>query len=183
MAKVIVCYAHGGTTGDPGCLSADKKIKERDYIKAFIDEVFLPALTKKGREYKTIQQQTWYTIDKQVNAAHKPGDICISFHLNASDDNEATGTETLCSKGSKNGSKLAILVNDAVVKTIGIKNRGIKEITREDRGGRLVAGTTPPAVLTELFFLTNTNDYKLANPKLSEIGTAVAEAIEKYFAK
>ena len=155
MAKVIVCYAHGGTTGDPGCLSADKKIKERDYIKAFIDGVFLPALTKKGREYKTIQQQTWYTIDKQVNAAHKPGDICISFHLNASDNNEATGTETLCSKGSKNGSKLAILVNDAVVKTIGIKNRGIKEITREDRGGRLVAGTTPPAVLTELFFLTN----------------------------
>lgn len=183
MGKVIVCYAHGGTTGDPGCLSADGKIKERDYIKAFVDGFFLPALDKKKRAYKTVQQKTWYTIDKQVNAEYKAGDICISFHLNASDNKDATGTETLFSKGSKNGSKLAILVNDAVVKTIGIKNRGIKEITREARGGRLVAGTIPPAVLTELFFLTNTNDYKLANPKLSEIGTAVAEAIEKYFAK
>ena len=179
MSKLILVYAHGGTPeSDPGAVNTALKVNERDWIKEFYDKFVIPELTSRKLEYKTVQQTSWYKIDTQVNAVYAKGDLAIACHLNAGPAT-ATGTEVLHS-GSVNGERLAKLVNTAIVKTLGLKDRGLKVITREDRGGRLVVGTKPPCVLPELFFLSNTNDHKVGTAKRKELAKAIVDAYEAF---
>jgi N-acetylmuramoyl-L-alanine amidase len=180
MSRVILVYAHGGDTKDPGAVNG--QVTERDWIKEFFDKFLIPEFKKEKIEVVTVQQKTWYTIDKQVNEVYKVGDIAISCHLNAGPAT-ATGTETLYCKGSKNGEKLAKLVNDAIVGVLKSKDRGLKGLTREDRGGRLVQGTKPPCVLTELFFLSNNEDLKKSYDLRDEMATAMVKAYKAFRTK
>ena len=183
--KVILVYAHGGTNpNDPGAVNAKIAVNERDFIKKFIDMFLIPAVKEAGLKYTTVQQKpNWYSIDKQVEAVYERNDIAISCHLNASDNPKSTGTETLHALGSKNGEKLATLVQAKLVKATGLKDRGLKAITREDRGGRLVAGTKPPCILTELFFLSNEKDYETCLAKQKEMAKAIVDGILEFKAQ
>ena len=179
MSKLILVYAHGGTPeSDPGAVNTALKVNERDWIKEFYDKFVIPELTSRKLEYKTVQQTSWYKIDSQVNAVYEKGDLAIACHLNAGPVT-ATGTEVLHS-GSVNGEKLAKLVNTAIVKTLGLRDRGLKVITIKDRGGRLVVGTKPPCILPELFFLSNNNDYKIGTAKRKELAKAIVDAYEAF---
>ncbi len=182
MSKVILVYAHGGINpNDPGAVNEKINVKERDFIKNFFDKYLGAAFKAKGIETVFVQQSpNWYSIDKQVNAVYAVGDIAISCHLNAASSPTATGTETLYATGSKNGEKLAKLVQSKLVTVLGLKDRGSKSITKEDRGGRLVAGTKPPCILTELFFVSNENDYKVANAKQKEMAEAIVQAVVEF---
>lgn len=177
--KVILVYAHGGTEpNDPGATNVKLNVTERDFIKTFIDKFLIPAVKTAGLKYTTVQQKpNWYSIDELVDAVYERNDIAISCHLNAAADPKATGTETLHAVGSKNGEKLARLVQTELVKATGLKDRGLEAISREDRGGRLVAGTKPPCILTELFFLSNEKDYEKCLATQAEMAKAIVDGI------
>lgn len=182
MSKVILVYAHGGTNpNDPGAVNEKINVKERDFIKNFFDKYLGAAFKAKGIETVFVQQSpNWYSIDKLVDKVYVAGDIAISCHLNASATASSTGTETLHAKGSITGEKLAKLVQSKLVGVLGLKDRGLKSITRDDRGGRLVAGTKPPCILAELFFVSNENDYKKAVDKQKEMAEAIVQAVVEF---
>lgn len=183
--KLILVYAHGGITKDPGAVNESVKpvVNERDWIKSWYDEYLIPEFKSRKLEIATVQQTEWWEIDTQVDAIYETGDIAIACHLNAGTADVATGTETLYCKGSTNGEKLAKLFNDTVVKVLGDKDRGIKPIqwdrnkprVHDDRGGRLVCGTKPPCILIELFFLSNDKDLADANTKRKELAKAFVD--------
>ena len=72
------------------------------------------------------------------------------------------------------------LIQANLVKVLGLKDRGLKELSRDDRGGRLVAGTKPPCVLSELFFLSNEKDYAIGKAKQAAMAKAIVDAIKAY---
>ena len=182
MGRIILVYAHGGVKKDPGAVNG--KTTERDWSKNFIDKFVIPELTSRKLEYVTVQQSDWVVIDKEVDAVYKTGDIAISCHLNASATATSGGTEALFCLGSKNGEKIATAFNNAVVKVLGTKNRGIKGIqwdrvkprVHDDRGGRLVCGTKPPVALLELFFVSNNTELANATAKQKELAIAFVDA-------
>ena len=140
--KFILVYAHGGTEpNDPGATNVKLNVTERDFIKTFIDKFLIPAVKTAGLKYTTVQQKpNWYSIDELVDAVYEKNDIAISCHLNAAADPKATGTETLHAVGSKNGEKLARLVQTELVKATGLKDRGLKAISKEEVEANLAAG-------------------------------------------
>jgi len=119
-------------------------------------------------------------LKTRTDKANKCGaDIYISFHQNALNGKWGswTGVETFYSKGSTKGKKLAELVNPAVVKAYGLRDRGLKtnnlHITRE---------TKMPAVLIEGGFMDSTIDIKKLRDDavLANAGKHVAQAVTKY---
>lgn len=102
-------------------------------------------------------------------------DYFISIHCNAAANKQARGTETFYWKGSKTGQKLAKSINDEIIKTLGTRDRGIKETT----GLYVIKHTKAPAVLVECEFISNLEGEKLLNEKTVEFGQAIVRGILK----
>ena len=80
-------------------------------------------------------------------------DASIELHFNSFADASAGGTETL-SSGTAASLRFAAAVQQEVVATLGLRDRGVKTV-REGRGsGSLISGRAP-AILVEPFFGTN----------------------------
>ena len=172
MAKVWLDAGHGGN--DPGALGSG--LKEKD--------ITLAITLKAGKELERHGVKVGYTRknDKTVNLnsrgplANKYGaDVFVSIHTNAHNSN-AQGVETYSFPNSKNGARLAKLIQDEVLKAkLYTKNRGIKTanfaVLRQSR---------MPAALIETAFITNKQDAQLLKNKQNEFATAIAKGILKY---
>src|SRR5699024_4500003 len=120
-------------------------------------------------------------LQERTNNANKANaDFYISFHHNANLNHWGnwTGVETYFYKTSTKGRELAKIIQAAIVKAYGLKDRGIKtanlHITRE---------TKMPAVLVEGGFMDSTIDIKKLRDKnvLRRAGKLVAQAVATYF--
>lgn len=73
------------------------------------------------------------------------------LHFNSHHNPNATGTEVL-SSGSALSLKFADAMQEEMINALGLKDRGVKVVTRNGRGGyNLVCGKAP-AILIEPFF-------------------------------
>jgi len=112
--------------------------------------------------------------------------IAISLHCNAFNKKQ-NGTETLHYVKSKNGKRLAGLLQYEIVKCLGLKDRGLKPCQAKhkgkagDRGGYLLKYTNMPCVITEPFFIDCDKSLNLAQSKFDELAQAYVNAIIKYF--
>ncbi|MDY7034072.1 MAG: N-acetylmuramoyl-L-alanine amidase, partial [Thermodesulfobacteriota bacterium] len=61
---------------------------------------------------------------------------------------------------------------------LGLKNRGLKPKTAEDRGGYLLRNTIAACVIAEPFFIDNNEDLKTAIDKRDLLVKAYANGIE-----
>ena len=75
-------------------------------------------------------------------------DESVEFHFNGGG---GTGTETLTS-GTRGSLNLAARANEAMVVSLGLRNRGIKKRGKRERGGRSLWAGKAPAILVEPFF-------------------------------
>lgn len=97
-------------------------------------------------------------IGERVPIAHKyHGDVLLSLHCNAADGN-ANGTETFY-RGEANKT-LAQVCNDAIVSSLGTKNRGLKT-ENQSQHSRLAVLSFPRACLIELGFIDHATDRAL----------------------
>ncbi len=170
--KVWLDAGHGGK--DPGAVG--NGLKEKD--------ITLAITLKVGKELERHGVKVGYTRknDKTVNLnsrgplANKYGaDVFVSIHTNAHNSN-AQGVETYSFPNSKNGARLAKLIQDEVLKAkLYTKNRGTKTanfaVLRQSR---------MPAALIETAFITNKQDAELLKNKQNEFATAIAKGILKY---
>ena len=94
---------------------------------------------------------------------------------------EASGSETLHYKGSRNGEKLASDFQAAQLQALRLKDRGVKAIDKDGRGGYLLQKTTMPCIITEPFFIDNDRDLMRATDHQVELARAYVKALEEYY--
>ena len=82
----------------------------------------------------------------------------LSLHSNAF-NTEARGSEILYYHKSVVSKKLALIFQKVVVNSLGLKDRGIKSRTAEDRGGYLLKYTNAPCIIMEPYFIDNDEDF------------------------
>lgn len=101
--------------------------------------------------------------------------VSVEFHCNASVNAKATGCEVLC---AKKDNLLAGKICDAISRTLGIKNRGVKP---ENAGQHhRLAFVQAGGMIVELFFITNKDDVDRYNGSKWLLGKAIAEVLAQF---
>ena len=98
-----------------------------------------------GGGYRSEIRRVYSEVDKWG------ADASIELHFNGSADPSATGIETL-SSGTALSLRLAQAVQDEMVCLLGLRDRGVKTIRGDDRGGASLISGAAPAILVEPFF-------------------------------
>lgn len=105
-----------------------------------------------------------------------PADIFVSLHLNAAENPEATGTETLIYAKGGASETLAGFIQGQLIDAIDLADRGIKERP----GLAVLRHTDMPAVLVEIGFITNETDRQIILANRHKIAAAIARGITDY---
>ena len=182
MGKSIV-ISIGHSTTDKGAAASDGHIAEYDYNKKLANIIKKELESTKSISVHIVNRLT-DGGGKGVSASVKAinmykSDCAIELHANAY-NGTASGSEVLYWHTSAKGKKLANDLQEAIVKVLGLPDRGVKALSGEDRGGGILKGTIAPTVITEPFFIDNPKDLKLAEDKMEQLGVAMANAIIKY---
>lgn len=128
-----------------------------------------------GVQVQRVYRRTYNSLPDDINELNP--DFIVSLHCNAF-DGSASGTEVLYYHRSTKGQFMAGVLNEQLVEALGLKNRGLKPKTAEDRGGNLLKNTLAPCVIAEPFFIDNNEDLKTATDKRDLLVKAYANAIE-----
>lgn len=181
---IIIDAGHGGV--DDGA-SGRNGTKEKDINLAIALKL---SYCLKDAGYSillTRPDDTFISLDdRSIFANSAKADIFISIHCNASRKHDAGGTEVYTEPVSlspvyqqqEDSKRLAALVQDELVKTLGLEDRGIKEqdlsVCRE---------TNAPAILIETAFIDNISEDRLLNDPVFQDKTAAAikQGIDCYF--
>ncbi|MGG0705930.1 N-acetylmuramoyl-L-alanine amidase [Bacillus paramobilis] len=180
---IIIDPGHGGT--DPG--KATQGLHESDIV--LDTSKRLQSLIEKQTPFRVmltretdirLGEKQGEDLKNRVDFAKEHnGDIFVSIHANASQKHDGHGTETFYYKGSEK-KELTEREKDSYMLADKIQKRLVKALDTRDRGVKpedfyVLRENEMPAVLTELAFLDNSEDYeKLA----SESGRQIAaEAI------
>ena len=174
--KICIDPGHGGA--DPGAVSGN--VKEKDLNLAIAQKLLLLLYNKGHDIIMTRSNDIAVSLYERANKANNfNADIFVSIHNNAVSDEGVQGTETLFYPGSKQGERLARLVQDELVKKLQRPDRGIKP----RRNLVVLKCTTMPAILAECAFLSNPTERKLLQDSGFQhlAAEAIMEGIEAYF--
>ena len=128
-----------------------------------------------GVQIQRVYRRTYKTLPGDINELEP--DFSISLHCNAFNQT-ASGTEVLFYHRSDKGRQMAEILNEKLVRALGLKNRGVQPKTAEDRGGYLLKNAAAPCVIAEPFFIDNDMDLEAATSKRQLLVSAYAEGIE-----
>lgn len=180
--KICLDAGHGGF--DPGACNNALKLRECDITLRTVLKLG-QLLAKQGHTViytrfndNGLGNNTSTSLANRVSIANKNNvDIFISIHCNSAANTQARGTETYFYQTSKNGERLARLVQNELVKATGFQDRGLKTANYY-----VIKYTRMPAILVEIGFISNNDEAKqLADPSVQDkIAQAIAEAVNKY---
>jgi len=126
-------------------------------------------------EVEKVYRDTYRALPGKINALNP--DFVISMHCNAF-NKQAHGSEVLYYHTSLNGHAIAEALQEKFVNGLGVKDRGTKSKSVEDRGGYLLYHTNAPCVIAEPFFIDNDEEFDLVvNQKRDALVQAYAMAI------
>ncbi len=128
-----------------------------------------------GVEVQRVYRRTYSSLPGDLNELNP--DFIVSLHCNAF-NTEVSGTEVLYYHRSTKGKSMAEILNENLVNALGLRNRGIKPKTSEDRGGFLLRHTIAPCVIAEPFFIDNNEDLETAIAKKHLLIKAYAVGIK-----
>ncbi len=97
-------------------------------------------------------------------------EVSIEFHFNGSSNPSVNGHEVLYC--SKNGKKVAKKLNEQYNKYLSNKDRGIKKVTKNDRGGGFCCRGKSYAIIAEPFFGSNQYEYVYPGKKREKLKKA-----------
>lgn len=179
--KIVVIDAGHGNH-DSG--TTYQGIKEKD-LNLSISQAVVNELEKNSdiKVYATREDDTFLKLMERSDFSNQiEPDLFISIHINSVDGNTAaSGTETYYTQKLDARNKLlATIVQNALVKEFGTKNRGVKAnifvVTKY---------TEAPAILIEIGFLTNEADRKMmtASDFTARYAQTIYECVQEYYAK
>ena len=124
-----------------------------------------------------IHRSSYLLLPKDI-ADEKPL-VSISFHANAF-NGRARGSEVLYYHKCKTSKRIAITFQTNIVNELGIRDRGVKPIDNEDRGGYLLSTLyykyNIPAIILEPFFIDNTGEFTNVLAKFTKLAKAIAQS-------
>jgi len=144
------------------------------YNKALVNMI---ASQLKDIEYVIMYRDSYDMLPEQIN--YLEPDIIISFHCNAY-NTRVSGSEVLYYHSSEKGKELAYQLQNILIDTLDLPDRGIKPKHAEDRGGYLLRYTNAPCVILEPFFIDNDMDMKVGNEKIAILANNIAKFINAY---
>lgn len=173
--KVIVLDpGHGGK--DPG--SHGDRNNEKDLTLATAKKVKAKLEAVGAKVVMTRTGDTYLTLSERVKISeNNNADVFISIHYNAG-SSSASGIETYFWKTNKDESKLASLVQNEIIKSTGMKNRGTAagdfHVIREN---------TDSAILVELGFISNPDEENIIETSdfQNKAATGIVNGLEAYF--
>lgn len=173
MVKSTIDAGHGGI--DPGATGLG--YKEKDLALAMtldvgkILEVHGMNTNYTRKDDRTLSLEDRVRISNEFNS-----DSFVSIHLNSFTDSKAHGLETFYNTGSKEGNKLANIVQSELVNQgLFTANRGVKVANFY-----VIKYTKAPAILIELCFIRNQKDMDLLINNFEKFAQAIAKAILFY---
>ena len=169
---VILDPGHGGPA--PGAIHFNTKEKDLNYKMLYeIGEKYFNSNPSQLKVYYTRETDVDMSLSDRAAFAKKMGaDLFVSLHMNASTSSSAHGTEVYYSasnnspnKAGLTSEKMAKILVDNLASALGTNNRGAKSSRYT-----VVHKNTVPAVLVELAFMSNKNDFnKISDPEIQEI--------------
>lgn len=170
VIKIGLNIGHGGK--DTGAVNGT--LYERDVNKKIVSFLAKELITM-GYQIESFQQKS--SVNEVVKWANNAElDYLISVHCNSFTQSTACGHETLFSEGSIKGEKLAQSIQTSLVKTIGLRDRGVKS-----RNNLAVLNYTKmPAVIVETAFISNPSEAKLLEEKPELFAKAIADGVKNY---
>lgn len=130
--------------------------------------------------YQIISRPPGLAYIREIAAAYGAADrtgvaATIELHFNSAASELATGTETL-SSGTKGSLRLAGLVQQAQLRALGLRDRGVKIIGRRDRGGESLFAGKAPAILIEPYFGSRRLDCQAADAGMTALAREIHAA-------
>ena len=168
--KIFINAGHGGT--DPGAVSK-KGTKEADVTRK-VCSLLACQLIQKGFDVEYFQQKKSFTEVSQAEN-NSNSDLFISIHCNSFSDSKANGVEVLHYPTSTKGIKYAQIIQNELVESTTLKDRGIK--ARSDL--HVLRKTKAVAILVELAFISNPEEEKLLLEKPELFANAIFNGINK----
>jgi len=149
LGKVCINPGHGPLNSgrfDPGALgkSGLKEASVNLDIAGLVDEY----LRQAGWDTLVVQDGDLADVVRKCNAFK--ADYFISIHCNAFSDSSVNGVETYAYKPGGQGQKIATVIQAELVRSTGLKDRGVKYASFY-----VLKHTLCPAVLVEAGFITN----------------------------
>ena len=173
--KIALIIGH--TKHSKGASNKSKNLYEFDFNQELSTRILDISKTINDIDFIVIYRDTYSKLPGAVN--RQDVDIAISMHCNAYNES-ASGTETLYYHTSTRGKQLAGNMNYQFNKALGLKNRGIKAKTSEDRGGFLLRYTSAPCVIAEPFFIDNDDDLDKALESIDDLAHAYVDGCVDY---
>lgn len=121
------------------------------------------------------------TVANNINAKCSADDISVDIHFNAAGSQQANGTEVLVRNNFSTAEKLlAHSLQNAIVKTLGTNNRGVKtESKSQYKTLAMLSGIKCTAVLLEVCFCTNASDASAYQQHSYDLAINIANALMK----
>lgn len=150
--KVSLIVGHSEKDG--GAYNSTYNINEFSYNKEMVNKL----AHKISSEYPEIEpvivyRDSYSKLPQKVNEIFC--DIAVEFHLNAAENKSAHGCEMLYWKSSLKGLELASYFQVNVSRSLKLRDRGVKPLSDNSRGGYLLKNTKMPTIITEPFFISN----------------------------
>jgi N-acetylmuramoyl-L-alanine amidase len=132
-----------------------------------------------GIEVKTFFRQAGLGYTREIRRVYEETDrwganATVELHFNSASSPKATGTETLIS-GTPASMALAVSVNREMVAALGLRDRGVKTRSADDRGGASLMSGRAPAILIEPFFGSSPEGQKATDTSAEK--EVLAEAV------
>lgn len=176
---MLICVDPGHGGKDPGAVGPNG-LRESD-VTLDVSRRLVSLLKTQGHSVVLTHNgdKTWSSpnasLAYRVNVANKArADLFVSIHCNAALSPSAHGIETFCYKRGGQGEKYARAIQGELVKSLGLRDRGVKTATFY-----VLRKTVMPAVLVELGFISNAQEERLlADPSFRQkCAEAIARAI------
>lgn len=123
-----------------------------------------------------------YEVYDEVNNLEGENNCSIELHFNAATP-AATGTETLYDNDPKINKTFAKMINDEMVNTLRLRDRGIKLRVRGNRGHYNLHLCEYPSCIVEPFFGSNKNDCARAFDKKEDYAKSLVRGAAKFLEK
>lgn len=176
--KVFINPGHAPNGNpDPGAVNNTTGLRESD-VAATIGNLVKKYLEAAGCECQLLQSDDLYEIVSDSNSWD--ADVFVSIHCNSAAAEEANGTETFYFYTSKCGKMLATCINNQLVNSLPLTDRGPKASVPGVNGLYVLHNTDAVAVLVETAFISNFADEDLLRTKPDDFARAIARGVTDY---
>ena len=173
---MIVALVIGHEKDKPGACNEDFVICEYEFNKKLTCAVQEHlAETTDFCVMRVFRRTDYSNLPNEINELNP--DLILSFHANAF-NKEVSGTEVIYFHNSVKGKKCSEVIQNKILKALGLRDRGVIGRSRLQAGGHLLSNTRGVCLILEPFFIDNNCDYLTAQANLSKLALAISSGIE-----